>query len=42
MKSGNRARSNGLKLEHREFHTNIQNNFMVRVMEHWTDCPEKL
>ena len=31
-----RTRSNGLKLEHRTFCTNIQeNSFTVRVTEHW-------
>ena len=31
-----KARSNGLKLKHRKFHTNMWKNcFSVRVMEHW-------
>jgi len=32
---GNRTRSNGLKLEHRKFYTNLQKDFFtLRVMEH--------
>ena len=35
-----RTRSNGLKIERRRFHTNIQKNFFtVRVMEHWNRLP---
>jgi len=35
-----RTRSNGLKIERRRFHTNIQKNFFtVWVMEHWNRLP---
>ena len=36
----NRTRSNGLTLEQRKFHTNVQKNFFtVRVTEHWNRLP---
>mgnify|MGYP001625922346 CR=1 FL=1 len=38
----NRTRTNGLKLVHRKYHTNMQKNFfMVRVMEHWNRLPRE-
>ena len=36
----NRTRSNGLRLVHREFCTNMWNNIsIVRVMGHWNRLP---
>ena len=38
-----RTRNNGLKLEHRKFHTKIWKDFfMVRVMEHWNRLPREV
>ena len=37
-----RTRSNGLKPKHRKFHTNVQKNFMVRVIEHWYRLPSEV
>lgn len=34
-----RTRRNVLKLVHRKYHTNMQNFFTVRVMEHWNRLP---
>jgi len=38
----NRTRSNGLKLQHRKFCTNVQIFFMVRVTEHWSCLAQPL
>ena len=42
MVCSNSTRSNGLKLVHWKFHTNVQKNFFtVRVMEHWNRLPRE-
>ena len=39
----NRTRSNGLKPEHKKFHTNMKKNFsVVRVAEHWCKLPREV
>jgi len=39
----NSTRSNGLKLVHRKFCTNVQKNFFtIRVREHWHRLPREV
>jgi len=38
-----KARSNGLKLKHRKFHTNMWKNcFTVRVVRYWNRLPREV
>ena len=38
----NRTKNNGLKREHKNFHTNKEKNFMVGVTEHWNRLPREV
>ena len=38
----NRTRSNGLKLEHQKFHTDMWKNFRERATEHWNRLPREV
>jgi len=39
----NMTRSNGLKFDHRKFHTSMWKNFFkLRVTEHWNRLPREL
>ena len=43
VECSNRTRSNDLKLEHRQFRTNVSKNFFtVRVTEHWKRLPREV
>ena len=37
-----KTRSSGRKLEHRQLHSNVLKNFMVRVTEHWNRLPREV
>ena len=43
MVCSDRTKNNGLKFEHRKFHTNMKkNSFMVWVMELWNRLPREV
>lgn len=35
VEPSDRTKGNGHKLEHKKFHTNVRQNFTLRVTEHW-------
>ena len=37
-----KTRSSGLKLEHRKFHTSMQDFFTGKVTEHWNRLPREV
>ena len=37
-----RTRDNGQKMEHRNFHTNMQGRTSLKVAEHWTRLPREV